>query len=496
VAVVEPAPVTQNGVRRSPSAPAPPARAPRTLCEFAPLSAAEQRLVSELERGEDIVIADGQTPSPDPSTDRIIRASFIRYLLLECAGAQRSGERRIHEKGLRVVGAAIEGVLDLQSCVIGHDLVFKNCRFSSALNLNAARIEGLCLNGSVLPSLQGEWLVARGAVTLDSVEANGEIRLIGAKIRGQLDCDNCRISNPGRNALSLVRADIGGAFFLRGTASIDGLLNMTGARLRSIVDACDCWPKAGNLNLSGCVYESFLMTASVSAKARLRWLRLQRSASPGEFSPQPFEQCALVLRQAGHADDARVILIEKERLQRRAERSRAPAPLRQAQWLRDCLLGGTIRYGHAPMLALVWLLGFWILGTAVCSFVHREHAFKPGIAVLRRAEWMACAGTRANSWSAASVRERVVGRALPGESQLECFLRQPESRTYPRFSASMYALDTLLPVVSLGLDDYWSPDETKRFGTLGQRYVWFQSIVGWALTFLTVAGFSGLVKTK
>ena len=496
MAFVDPSHITQIGVRRSSQAHAPSLRGPRKLCEFAPLSPAEQRLVSELDSGEDIVIADGQTPSLEAHPDRAIRAAFIRCLLLESSDELGAGRTRVHEKGLRLLGAAIEGTLDLQSCVIAHDLTFKNCRFSSVLNLDAARIEGLCLNGSVLPGLRAEWLVARGAVTLDSVEANGEIRLIGAKIRGQLDCDNCRISNPGRNALSLVRADIGGAFFLRGKASIDGLLNMTGAHLRSIVDACDCWPKVGNLNLSGCVYESFLMTASVSAKARLRWLRLQRSATPGEFSPQPFEQCALVLRQAGHADDARVILIEKERLQRRAERSRAPAPLRQAKWLRDCLLGGTIRYGHAPMLALVWLLGFWILGTAVSSFVYREHAFKPGISVLRRAEWMACAGTRANSWSAASVRERVVGRALPRESQLECFLRQPESRTHPRFSASMYSLDTLLPVVSLGLDDYWSPDETKRWGTLGQLYVWLQIIVGWALTFLTVAGFSGLVKTK
>jgi hypothetical protein len=89
-----------------------------------------------------------------------------------------------------------------------------------------------------------------------------------------------------------------------------------------------------------------------------------------------------------------------------------------------------------------------------------------------------------------------VSRALPHETQLECFLRQPETRSYPRFSAAVYALDTLLPVVSLGMDDYWSPDETKRWGALGRVYVWCQILIGWALTFLAVAGFSGLVKTK
>jgi hypothetical protein len=236
--------------------------------------------------------------------------------------------------------------------------------------------------------------------------------------------------------------------------------------------------------------------APVSGRTRLQWLRLQCDARLGEFSPQPFEQCALVLRQAGHADDAREILIEKERLQRQAERARARAPLRQAKWLRDSLLGATIRYGYAPMLALAWLLGFWVAGAISSAFVYQQHAFKPAHSILRRPEWMACAGTAAESWSAASLQDQLVGRALPHESQLECFLRQPEARSYPRFSPAVFALDTLLPIVSLGMDESWSPDETRRWGELGRICGWCQTIVGWALTFLAVAGFSGLVKTK
>ena len=464
--------------------------------DFGALSVAEQRLVETLHSGEDILVGDGLLPPADEGAGRTIRAALIRHLLIEGLEGLRAPGARVHEKGLRLVGARIEGAIDLEGCVITHDLEFRNCRFSHALVLDRARIEGLCLKGSVLPGLRGEWVVARGRVSLDSVQANGEIRLIGAKIRSQFDCDDCQISNPGKAALSLVRADIGAAFFLRGKARIDGLLNLSGARLRAIVDEPCCWPKKGDLNLSGCVYDAFMMNAPTSAKARLDWLRLQCDAKLGMFSPQPFEQCALVLRQSGHADDARAILIEKERLQRQAERSRASSPARQAKLLRDYLLGGTIRYGYAPMLALAWLLGFWILGTAICGFVYQERAFKPGISLLRRAEWMACATTRKDSRSAASLRRNLVGRALPKESQLECFLRQPEAQSYPRFSAAVYALDTLLPVVSLGMDEYWSPDETKPWGALGRVYVWCQIIIGWALTFLAVAGFSGLVKTK
>ena len=334
-------------------------------------------------------------------------------------------------------------------------------------------------------------------MSIDSIVASGEVRLLGARIRGQLDCDRARIASPGKNALTLSRAEIGAALFLRGVV-LDGILSLNGATARVVVDEPASWPAPGNLNLDGFVYDGFALGAPTSAKARLAWLRLQCNARcDAGFTPQPFEQCAEVLRRAGHADDARTILIAKERLQREAERRRTPAPLRQVKALRDALLGGTIRYGHAPMLALVWLLGFWLVGAGVFGVVHDEHAFRPHISLLRRAEWMACAGTEGESWTPASLqKELVYGRALQGESQLECFLRQPEARSYPRFDTLVYSLDALLPVVSLGMDDTWAPDDTKPWGKLGRGWMWLQTLVGWALTFLSVAGFSGLVKTK
>jgi hypothetical protein len=470
---------------------------PAHLGDFGALSEAEQRLASEANRGDYIVIENGNLPPEGASTERTIRAAFIRYLLLEGSRELRARGTRIHEKGLRVRGAVIDGVLDLESAVVPHDLRLENCRFREPPVFDSAQIEGLYLNGSVLPGLRGIWMVARGPVSLDGVEVTGEVRLVGAKIRGQLDCDDVRIENPGKNALSLTRAEVGGALFFRGKARVRGFMNLNEASFRTMVDAPECWPERGNLNLSGCLYSAFALAAPVCAEARLQWLRLQVSDETGKgFTPQPYEHCANVLERLGHAGDAKVIRIEKERLQRRAERRRARGLLKYVMWLRDCLLGATIRYGHAPMVAVVWLFGFWALGAALEGLVYQEHAFRPNISLLRRAEWMACAGTEAQTWSAASFHERLVGRAEPHESQLECFLRQPETQSYPRFDAAVYSLDTLLPVVSLGMDDYWSPDETKPWGVLGRVYLWFQIILGWALTFLTVAGFSGLVKTR
>jgi hypothetical protein len=466
----------------------------RRLSDFGALSAAEQKVLSELDGGEPVVVGNGELPSEAEAPETAIRAAFLRYLLLDGAECRERGVR-LHERGLRIVGASVEGALDLQCCAVAYDLELRNCRIAAAPKLEHARLQGLRLNGSAFPGLHGEWLEAR-EISLDGATVHGEVRLIGAKIRGKLDCDDCRIVNPGKMALSLTRAEIGAAFFLRGRASIDGMLRMTGARLRTIVDDAGCWPKRGDLDLSGCTYEGFAMGAAVSAQHRLPWLRLQRAACLKEFSPQPFEQCALVLQRAGHGDEARAILIEKERLSRAAERRRTRAPLRQIKWLRDALLAVTIRYGYAPMLAAAWLLGFWALGTVVAGAAYHDHAFKPATALLRRAEWMACGVPQGETRHAASLHEALAGQALPGESQLECFLRQPESESYPRFNAAVYSLDTLLPVVSFGVDDYWSPDGSKRSGAFALGYVFCHVLVGWALTFLAVAGFSGLVKAK
>jgi hypothetical protein len=60
----------------------------------------------------------------------------------------------------------------------------------------------------------------------------------------------------------------------------------------------------------------------------------------------------------------------------------------------------------------------------------------------------------------------------------------------------MYSLDALLPVMEIGQKQYWRPDPSKRNGTLTLNYYYFLSVIGWALSLLAVAGFSGLVKSK
>jgi hypothetical protein len=88
------------------------------------------------------------------------------------------------------------------------------------------------------------------------------------------------------------------------------------------------------------------------------------------------------------------------------------------------------------------------------------------------------------------------GRALTGQSQLSCFLSQPEASSYPEFNSWMFSLDAMLPVMEIGQKLYWRPDPSKPTGALTLNYYYFLSVIGWTLSLLAVAGFSGLVKSK
>ena len=207
-----------------------------------------------------------------------------------------------------------------------------------------------------------------------------------------MDCSGAVLDNPGKTALEMSRTVVKGAFFLRREARVNGMLTLTGASIGTIHDEASSWPKTGDLLLNRCRYGAFI-DSPVDAESRLDWLARQTPERFGEdFWPQPYEQLASVFREMGHGEDARAVLVVKERLQRQARRARAGNPLWRALLAAaDGVLGVTLAYGRQPLLALVWLLLFWLVGVVV--FAHAEHqgAVMPNSAVVLRApEWTLC----------------------------------------------------------------------------------------------------------
>ena len=88
------------------------------------------------------------------------------------------------------------------------------------------------------------------------------------------------------------------------------------------------------------------------------------------------------------------------------------------------------------------------------------------------------------------------GLAGPGESQLDCYLRQPEAAAYPAFNPLMFAVDALLPAVDTGQRGFWSPDTRTPVGAVVKGVVYLLTLSGWVLGLLAVAGVSGLVRSR
>lgn len=239
-----------------------------------------------------------------------------------------------------------------------------------------------------------------------------------------------------------------------------------------------------------CQYKAF-MGKSISVSDRLDWLGIQSPDEWGfEFWPQPWEQCAKVLREMGHNEDAKAILIDKERRLRSAWRARASWWTRPWLWLWDMFLAATSRYGRQPMWAFAWLAGFWLLGAFIFGMANDADALKPNSAVvLRSPEWAACAQDYI------AYRDAPRWRGSGHRSQLACFLEQNEAKAYPKFNAWIYSADTLLPIVAMEMQEFWIPNERLGVGKAARIYLWFHIAVGWLLSLLAVAGFSGLVKT-
>lgn len=408
-------------------------------------------------------------------------AGEVRLLSAQIAGnlSCTRAELRAKAFSLSLENARVEGNVVLDHAEIAGEVRFLGTRLEGDLDCDSARLRA---SGHALSC---DHMHANRSIFLCNAEIAGEVRLSGTHILGNLECDGADFRSKKR-ALVVEGAVIGGTFFLRDGFKIAGCLDMTNASIGSICDDPGSWPR--ELLLDRCRYGAFVGIAPTDAQSRLKWLALQQPKKYGQdFWPAPYEQCAKVLREMGHGADARTILIEKERLQRKARRDRlrrdGQTPFAILLAVSDWLMGITTRYGRQPLLAFAWLLFFWGFGALWFDEAYKRGEIKPNLPQVQLSEaWHGCAETGAR-------------REPEHTHQPACFAVQPEGASYPRFNAFFYSADTLFPVVSLEMQSYWIPDDTQPFGKWARGYLWFHIAMGWALTLLAVAGFSGLIKT-
>ena len=137
-----------------------------------------------------------------------MRAAFLRFLIL--GGDERY---RPHEKGVRVSGGWISGVLDLEGCRVPRDIGLKDCRFDSVpvLRYRGDR-QPLSRRLLAFPASRPSGWRRAAEYRSRARSWTGEVRLSGSRLGGNLSLDGAAISCAGGAALvaDAIEVQIGG----------------------------------------------------------------------------------------------------------------------------------------------------------------------------------------------------------------------------------------------------------------------------------------------
>src|ERR1035437_8704312 len=399
--------------------------------KFPFLSEAEKRVLkaapngavvycSDLGGGDDPAKADGTPEAPDekwPET-RNVRADLIRWLCVD-----REAREQVDPGGIQIRGARITGDLDLSFTKVLLPLVLRSCRLEEDIHLEWAKMPLLGLDGSWTREISADGLNLEGGLFLrDGFHAEGEVRLPGATIGGDLSATGGTFKNPKREALSADRIKVRGnvslndKFVAEGTvrlagADINGLLevdetwldalnlenahvtgpffwryihkdrhpdfpnkewrpslDLANAKVGALVDEKDSWPEKGRLILDGFVYDRIVAgptyaTAPTDARAPIgataRLRWLHLQPDWLGYRPQPYEQLIALLRRVGHDHQVAKVAIAKQQ----ALYDRGDLGWWGKFWNR--FRYRVIGHGYKPWWAFGWMAMLVLLGTLV-----------------------------------------------------------------------------------------------------------------------------------
>ncbi|UBU17279.1 hypothetical protein [Nonomuraea gerenzanensis] len=476
-------------------------------------NAAERRLWRAFREGQELDLRIGVPAQDDPATgpawprERQIRSEVIAALLLDGPAAATGRVR-----SLRLAGARVTGPLTLRGAVIDCGLDLIGCSFEGDLDLTLASVESVLLNGCRLPGLSAEVLRARtfqmrdtrvagnvwlqgsrveldvdldrtcvggllnanlvivggdfngrnwhrhaerpgpglvvggslnfagaqvneidlfaarigdgiwlqratvGHVCAASCTVTGPIGLRGSVITGELDLAGTVVqaAEPGEMMIDLTDAQVGQVVLTPAASSV-GTVSLRNARIGTLRDLSEAGPRT---ELDGAVYERLRPLPPHSARQRLAWLRRGCDV----YTPHPYEQLASAYRASGL--DREAGQVQREKLRQAA----AGRGLAQRWWgrVQDLVLG----YGYQPWRAAIGVAVLLTLGTLYFSTLR-------------------CRGSAG-----------------------ACPVKPDE---HPAWDPFLYALDLLVPLVSLGHDTAWDPAGAAKAVALGL------TVAGWVL---------------
>ena len=399
-------------------------------------------------------------------------------------------------------GAAAGYALSLDRAQIGGS-AFLDEGFSAkgAVRLPGADITGnLSLSDATLENTDKDGAAAGYALSLSGAKiggnaflnegfsAKGELRFLGANITGVLDLRNSTLEHTNKDgvaaghALNCQKLTVSGICFFEKLAKQPiGDVDLRGMTASDLTDDGSLWPEDGHgdLWLDAFTYKRFV-ACETEWQFRKDWLLRQTPVHLKlKFAPQPWVQCAKVLREMGHERDARLLLFQMHEARRRA----LPINWRKphticfwkncGRWLGSQMLRWTAGHGYRPGWSLVWIAGIIFIGAIIFSSAQSADRMTPA-------------------------KERFyLNQARMQEYELSGVL----PAGYPDFSPFIYSVDVFLPIVSFSQEEHWRPATLPLYERLKPwSWNWYRIynrlhiILGWIFTSIAVLAFTGAIK--
>jgi hypothetical protein len=320
----------------------------------------------------------------------------------------------------------------------------------------------------------------------EGLETVGRVRLSGARIGGDLDCTGAKIEG----LLLAQRTIIQGNVFLCGLKEPSHTkVNLIQTTAGAYADDKESWPDFKSLRIHGFVYGAFADSVG-DPKTRLQWLARQP-----EFNLQPYQQLAKLYRENGSETGARRVLYEMER-RRRGEEKRLWKPPAKRSPLRR---------------GINWIWHYLkLLAASIWNPILRitiGYGYYPGLALV----WLLLVVALGwpvfrhgyFSWNIAPIDK---------DAYKSFQIEHSPPANYDRFRALVYSLENSFPLVKLGLVDRWQPNSppwaskpqpdpytdflSKNIASPEFLVIfrYFQIIAGWFLATMGVVGITGVVR--
>jgi hypothetical protein len=403
--------------------------------------------------------------------------------MLQLSGARIRGRLTLNDvilsdpcggSSLKADGTSIDGNVDLRGLhATGGQLKFWRATIGGGLEADGAVIDNphgasirlhQCTIGASVRLVNG--FTSTGTVLLSRSQIGGRLDLAD----GTFHCPTPTGLNPDGAAIQAVSARVNSGMNLA-WAHISPAIDLTDTLTTVLQDDPATWPE--RIFISGFTYDRLDLPRSSTAgrardiwdwRRRLVWLRRQ-----AEYDAGPYEQAARVFRQHGYTYGAEQILIAQRVEARRAEGIRR-APSRSTL---DALYGLTVGYGYRPGRVLWFILLLLTLVSVSLSL--------PGVqATMRASDEGEVFSTTHLVSSDDSDPPEFSGPC--GDGRVRCF------------NPVLYAVDTVIPLMSLDQRATWYPDHTQPYGWPVEWWLNLSTVIGWVLSSIALLSFARLAR--